>query len=126
MGLCQCRQLSALFCYQHKQNVCEGCLVGIDAGADEAGAKKRGGHQHLGCFVRPYLQWLSDDALIDGCRACEKPVNVEDDKRIRLPCYDVFHFDCLVRMLSTRQVNALSSLKCPGCQVMALPVRLMM
>ena len=104
MGLCTgCKSTASLFCYEHKRNVCEGCLV-----------KSLG--EHRGCYVRPYLQWLSDESFVSGCRACGKAV---DQEVLRLPCYDVYHTSCFFKLLSQLNDKKVTweELRCPECKV---------
>jgi hypothetical protein len=106
MGLCQCRAVSSIFCFEHKRNICEKCLVNAS-------------NEHRGCYVRPYLQWLSDEAFIEGCRGCGKTTSGTIGEIIRLGCYDIYHFDCLVKLLSNSNPKNKPhfELKCPQCKV---------
>ncbi|KAA8587210.1 hypothetical protein FQN60_001046 [Etheostoma spectabile] len=67
MGLCKCpkRKVTNLFCFEHRVNVCEHCLVS----------------NHNKCIVQSYLQWLQDsdynpNCTLSGyqCPACQGPV----------------------------------------------------
>jgi hypothetical protein len=114
MGLCQCRGLSSLFCYEHKRNVCESCLT--TDGPTELKSKSVTNFQsHQCCYVRPYLSWLSDETFVNGCRSCGQ--EIELGQQIRLPCYDIYHINCLVKLLKQMYGSASwSELKCPDCK----------
>ncbi|KAI3645438.1 hypothetical protein MP228_008366 [Amoeboaphelidium protococcarum] len=107
MGLCKHRKVTNLFCFKHKKNVCELCLV------------EDATHQY--CVVKSYLEWLQDSDAADGCRICNKPF-ADGDSVIRLTCLDVLHLDCLnqefSKILSSDNVE---HFKCPCCQAVAVP-----
>ncbi|XP_053908435.1 zinc finger protein-like 1 [Cuculus canorus] len=71
MGLCKCpkRKVTNLFCFEHRVNVCESCLVS--------------GHQK--CIVQSYLQWLQDSDYSPDCPLCRCPLAARDT--VRLVCY---------------------------------------
>ncbi|XP_072737643.1 zinc finger protein-like 1, partial [Ciconia boyciana] len=79
MGLCKCpkRKVTNLFCFEHRVNVCESCLVS--------------GHHK--CIVQSYLQWLQDSDYSPDCPLCDSPLAARET--VRLVCYDVFHWSCL-------------------------------
>ncbi|NXO46392.1 ZFPL1 protein, partial [Locustella ochotensis] len=100
MGLCKCpkRRVTTLFCFEHRVNVCESCLVSA----------------HPKCIVRSYLQWLQDSDYSPQCPLCEAPLG--ERETVRLVCYDVFHWPCLVgwaRALPPRTAPA--GHRCPQC-----------
>ncbi|XP_053908486.1 zinc finger protein-like 1 isoform X2 [Cuculus canorus] len=100
MGLCKCpkRKVTNLFCFEHRVNVCESCLVS--------------GHQK--CIVQSYLQWLQDSDYSPDCPLCRCPLAARDT--VRLVCYDVFHWSCLsgrARALPPR--TAPGGHRCPTC-----------
>lgn len=78
MGLCKCRVVTTLFCFQCKVNVCENCMV----------------RDHKTCIVRTYLQWLQDSDFDASCRLCRLPL-ANGEQTVRLKCLDVFHWRCL-------------------------------
>ncbi|XP_065183515.1 zinc finger protein-like 1 [Sycon ciliatum] len=101
MGLCKCpkRKVTNLFCFEHKVNVCEYCIVG----------------EHSRCVVQSYLQWLQDSDFKAECGLCSKSLAQGDV--IRLVCYDVFHLSCLDRHASSLPVNtAPAGYTCPKCK----------
>ena len=57
MGLCKCpkRKVTNLFCFEHRVNVCEHCIVST----------------HPTCVVRSYLQWLQDSDYSPNCSFCD-------------------------------------------------------
>uniref|UniRef100_A0A8C3ML23 Zinc finger protein-like 1 n=1 Tax=Geospiza parvula TaxID=87175 RepID=A0A8C3ML23_GEOPR len=71
MGLCKCpkRRVTTLFCFEHRVNVCESCLVSA----------------HPKCIVRSYLQWLQDSDYSPQCPLCQAPLGERDT--VRLLCY---------------------------------------
>ncbi|EYB82171.1 hypothetical protein Y032_0365g3587 [Ancylostoma ceylanicum] len=79
MGLCKCprKKVTNLFCFEHRVNVCEHCLV----------------ENHHGCVVQSYLQWLTDCDYDTNCSLCEKPL--AEAETIRLQCLHLLHWRCL-------------------------------
>lgn len=79
MGLCKCpkRKVTNLFCFEHRVNVCEDCMVST----------------HPTCVVRSYLQWLQDSDYSPNCSFCDGPLAGEEC--VRLICYCVFRWSCL-------------------------------
>ncbi|KAF4804710.1 hypothetical protein TURU_005393 [Turdus rufiventris] len=71
MGLCKCpkRRVTTLFCFEHRVNVCESCLVSA----------------HPKCIVRSYLQWLQDSDYSPQCPLCQGPLG--ERETVRLVCY---------------------------------------
>ncbi|KAI2560855.1 ZFPL1 isoform 8 [Pan troglodytes] len=71
MGLCKCpkRKVTNLFCFEHRVNVCEHCLVA----------------NHAKCIVQSYLQWLQDSDYNPNCRLCNIPLASRETTR--LVCY---------------------------------------
>ncbi|XP_044728804.1 zinc finger protein-like 1 [Chrysoperla carnea] len=101
MGLCKCpqRRMTNQFCFQHKSNVCEYCMI----------------HYHPKCIVQSYLQWLQDSDYDPICQLC-KTKELEAEDCIRLTCYHVFHWSCLdswARNLPSDTAPA--GYKCPSC-----------
>ncbi|XP_075876332.1 zinc finger protein-like 1 [Nelusetta ayraudi] len=101
MGLCKCpkRKVTNLFCFEHRVNVCEHCLVS----------------NHNKCIVQSYLQWLQDSDYNPNCTLCNIPLSAQDT--VRLVCYDVFHWSCLNSLASRLPLHtAPAGYQCPVCQ----------
>lgn len=101
MGLCKCpkRKVTNLFCFEHRVNVCEHCLVS----------------NHNKCIVQSYLQWLQDSDYNPNCTLCDTPLTPQDT--VRLVCYDVFHWACLDSLASRLPLHtAPAGYQCPTCQ----------
>nr|ACO14904.1 Zinc finger protein-like 1 [Caligus clemensi] len=79
MGLCKCprRNMTNQFCYEHRVNVCENCMV----------------DNHKKCVVQSYLQWLQDSDYSPRCEFCS--LHLTDQPCVRLVCYHVYHWACL-------------------------------
>eukprot|EP00055_Hartaetosiga_balthica_P008975 m.34690 g.34690 ORF g.34690 m.34690 type:complete len:266 (-) comp6548_c0_seq2:1231-2028(-) len=99
MGLCKCRVVTSLFCFQHKENVCESCIVS----------------DHRKCMIKSYLQWLQDAEFSSLCPLCQGDLD-DGQETIRLPCYDVFHVECLNRRIDMDHNTA-----CPVCHAEMMP-----
>ncbi|XP_071657619.1 zinc finger protein-like 1 [Patagioenas fasciata] len=100
MGLCKCpkRRVTNLFCFEHRVNVCEHCMVCA----------------HSKCVVRSYLQWLQDSDYSPDCPLCHSPLS--DQETVRLVCYDVFHWGCVWgRARSLPPHTAPAGHRCPTC-----------
>ncbi|XP_074861239.1 zinc finger protein-like 1 isoform X1 [Carettochelys insculpta] len=101
MGLCKCpkRKVTNLFCFEHRVNVCESCLVA----------------NHSKCIVQSYLQWLQDSDYNPNCRLCNTLLSTKDTAR--LVCYDLFHWSCLNEMANQLPKNtAPAGYQCPSCK----------
>ncbi|KAL0994086.1 hypothetical protein UPYG_G00117590 [Umbra pygmaea] len=101
MGLCKCpkRKVTNLFCFEHRVNVCEHCLVS----------------NHNKCIVQSYLQWLQDSDYNPNCRLCNNPLISQDT--VRLICYDLFHWACLHDQAARLPLHtAPAGYQCPSCQ----------
>uniref|UniRef100_A0A3B4A634 Zinc finger protein-like 1 n=1 Tax=Periophthalmus magnuspinnatus TaxID=409849 RepID=A0A3B4A634_9GOBI len=106
MGLCKCpkRKVTNLFCFEHRVNVCEHCLVS----------------NHNKCIVQSYLQWLQDSDYNPNCSLCDTPL--ADQDTVRLVCYDVFHWACLNNLASRLPLHtAPAGYQCPSCQGPVFP-----
>lgn len=109
MGLCKCpkKKVTNLFCFEHRVNVCEHCLVA----------------NHNRCVVQSYLQWLQDSDFNPNCSLCSK--SLTDDacgQCVRLTCYDVFHFVCLNQYALQLPANtAPAGYTCPTCRSEIFP-----
>ncbi|XP_058382449.1 zinc finger protein-like 1 isoform X2 [Diceros bicornis minor] len=100
MGLCKCpkRKVTNLFCFEHRVNVCEHCLVA----------------NHTKCIVQSYLQWLQDSDYNPNCRLCNVPLATRETTR--LICYDLFHWACLnERAAQLPRNTAPAGYQCPSC-----------
>lgn len=109
MGLCKCpkKKVTNLFCFEHRVNVCEHCLVA----------------NHRKCIVQSYLQWLQDSDYSPDCALCSR--NLSDEacgECVRLTCYDVFHFVCLNQYAQKLPANtAPAGYTCPTCNAGIFP-----
>ena len=101
MGLCKCPKsnVTNLFCFEHRVNVCEFCLV----------------DNHSKCVVQSYLKWLEDGDYNPVCPLCNYKL-VEGGPVIRLLCYHVFHWQCLRNLYASFPQNtAPAGFNCPQC-----------
>ncbi|CAH2325271.1 Zinc finger -like 1 [Pelobates cultripes] len=101
MGLCKCpkKKVTNLFCFEHRVNVCEHCLVA----------------NHAKCIVQSYLQWLQDSDYNPNCVLCNTLLSSKETTR--LVCYDLFHWSCLNDLASQLPQNtAPAGYQCPSCQ----------
>ncbi|XP_050317327.1 zinc finger protein-like 1 homolog isoform X1 [Bactrocera neohumeralis] len=111
MGLCKCpkRQVTNQFCFEHRVNVCENCMV----------------QNHSKCIVQSYLQWLRDSDYVSNCTLCSS--TLEQGDCVRLSMYfnlvaDVFHWDCLNSRQSSLPSNtAPRGHQCPICDTEIFP-----
>ncbi|KAI9100522.1 hypothetical protein DFS34DRAFT_489042 [Phlyctochytrium arcticum] len=78
MGLCKCRNVTSLFCFSHRANVCETCLL----------------REHQRCKVATYLQWLKNSEFSDhACSQCGGSLAM--GPVVRIPCLHSLHVTCL-------------------------------
>ncbi|KAM7363690.1 zinc finger protein-like 1 homolog [Cochliomyia hominivorax] len=106
MGLCKCpkRQVTNQFCFKHRVNVCEHCMV----------------QSHPKCIVQSYLQWLKDSDYVSNCTLCS--TGLKEGECVRLVCYHVFHWDCLNARQSALPMNtAPRGHQCPICETEIFP-----
>ncbi|XP_071507391.1 zinc finger protein-like 1 homolog [Diadema antillarum] len=106
MGLCKCpkRKVTNLFCFEHRVNVCEHCMVA----------------NHPKCIVKSYLQWLQDSDYSTKCTLCSK--DLAEGDVVRLLCYDVFHWECLDAYARKFPPNtAPAGYTCPTCNASIFP-----
>jgi len=106
MGLCKCpkRRVTQHFCFEHKVNVCEFCMI----------------HDHQKCIVHPYLQWLEDSSFQPNCTLCKG--DLASDDCVRLLCYHIFHWNCLNNYAQGLPQNtAPAGYTCPDCQKTIFP-----
>ena len=103
MGICKGCGLvvTSLYCYAHRVNVCEGCIV----------------EQHPRCIVHSYKSWLEDVDADPNCSLCHS--NLEHGDVVRLVCLDLFHLDCLCRQIREQPTD--SGPKCPICSFPIVP-----
>lgn len=100
MGLCKCpkRKVTNLFCFEHRVNVCEWCLLA----------------NHESCVVQTYLSWLTDSDYDANCLYCSEPLNCKET--LRLKCLHLFHWDCFdARASQLPDTTAPAGYKCPSC-----------
>lgn len=102
MGLCKCpkKEFTSLFCYKHRVNVCQHCMVS----------------RHSDCVIRSYLKWLEDCSYDPNCSLCSR--DLEEFECVRLVCLDVFHLQCLNKYMSDRSGSCAD---CPCCGEAVLP-----
>ncbi|CAH8573710.1 unnamed protein product [Dicrocoelium dendriticum] len=108
MGLCKCerKRVTNLFCFEHRVNVCEFCMVS----------------SHEKCIVKSYLRWLKDCDFNPACGICRERFDESDKECIRLICLDVFHRECLVELLeSAPPTTAPAGFVCPCCGECVIP-----
>ncbi|XP_003741094.1 zinc finger protein-like 1 homolog [Galendromus occidentalis] len=106
MGLCRCpkRKVTTQFCYEHRVNVCEHCMV----------------EDHPNCIVQGYLQWLKDSDYEPVCTLCRK--ELVHAECVRLLCYHVFHWPCLDEHLQQLpSTTAPAGFTCPTCGHEVIP-----
>ncbi|CAL8107508.1 unnamed protein product [Calicophoron daubneyi] len=111
MGLCKCerKRVTNLFCFEHRVNVCEFCLVS----------------DHKRCIVKSYLRWLKDSDFNPSCAICSERFDEDTTKEcVRLICLDVFHWDCLNNLVSQAPpTTAPAGFVCPSCGHPIIPQR---
>ncbi|XP_060085802.1 zinc finger protein-like 1 [Ylistrum balloti] len=110
MGLCKCpkKKVTNIFCFEHRVNVCEHCLVA----------------NHVKCIVKSYLQWLQDSDYSPDCTLCTKELAADNSECVRLTCYDVFHWRCLNRYANQMPPNtAPAGYTCPSCNAGIFPAQ---
>lgn len=102
MGICKgCGiVVTSLYCYAHRVNVCESCIVG----------------QHSRCVVQSYKRWLEDVDYDPSCPLCHS--DMERGEVVRLVCHDLFHLDCLKKFT---QEHGESTPVCPLCSSPIVP-----
>ena len=98
MGLCKCpkRKVTSLFCYVHKVNVCESCMVeqhprvSQDDKYSISYSNNFARHFSVKCVVHSYVNWLEDSDFDPTCSLCSNAL--DQGEVIRLVCYgEVFH-----------------------------------
>jgi len=106
MGLCKCpkRKVTNQFCFEHRVNVCEHCMV----------------QNHTKCVVQSYLAWLQDSDYNPNCEFCKDPLGEEDC--VRLVCYHLYHWVCLDKHCRSQPAStAPAGYTCPICSHAIFP-----
>lgn len=106
MGLCKCpkRKVTNLFCYEHRVNVCEFCLV----------------DNHPNCVVQSYLNWLTDQDYDPNCAICK--TTLTQGETIRLNCLHLLHWRCFDDWAASFPPNtAPAGYRCPCCSQEVFP-----
>ncbi|CAB3398006.1 unnamed protein product [Caenorhabditis bovis] len=106
MGLCKCpkRKVTNLFCYEHRVNVCEFCLV----------------DNHPNCVVQSYLNWLTDSDYDPNCQLCQQPL--QEGETIRLNCLHLLHWRCFDDWAAGfPATTAPAGYRCPCCNKEVFP-----
>lgn len=106
MGLCKCpkKKVTTQFCFEHRVNVCEHCLVS----------------NHPKCIVKSYLHWLQDSDYNPVCTLCNG--SLAEGEVARLICFDVFHWGCLNSFAASLPTNtAPAGYTCPNCKSAIFP-----
>ncbi|VDN49597.1 unnamed protein product, partial [Dibothriocephalus latus] len=110
MGLCKCerKKVTNLFCFEHRVNVCEFCLIS----------------HHPRCIVKSYLYWLKESDYSSVCAICSKPLGDESSGEcVRLMCLDIFHWQCLDKYASELpSTTAPAGYECPLCSQSIIPL----
>ena len=111
MGLCKCpkKKVTNIFCFEHRVNVCESCLVA----------------NHEKCVVKSYLLWLQDSDYSTVCKLCNRGLDDEECVPcVRLMCYDVFHWSCINKYAQQLPSNtAPAGYTCPECGTGIFPAQ---
>ncbi|KAJ3233160.1 Zinc finger protein-like 1 [Chytriomyces hyalinus] len=104
MGLCKCRNVTNLFCFEHRKNVCEKCIV----------------TDHVKCVVKSYLQWLQDSDYDPSCQICKG--SLDQGEPLRLACLDIFHVQCINNICDKLpETTAPAGYACPVCSAALIP-----
>lgn len=106
MGLCKCpkRKVTNQFCYEHRVNVCEYCMV----------------NNHPKCIVLSYLQWLQDSDYNPICELCSGLLS--EAECVRLICYHVYHWQCLDNYAGRLpSITTSAGYTCPSCNTAIFP-----
>ncbi|KAH8284371.1 hypothetical protein KR018_010609 [Drosophila ironensis] len=123
MGLCKCpkRLVTNQFCFEHRVNVCEHCMVQSHPKVHTSSHfYSLYSLSSLQCIVQSYLQWLRDSDYVSNCTLCG--TTLEQGDCVRLVCYHVFHWDCLnARQAALPANTAPRGHQCPTCSVEILP-----
>ncbi|CAN7995536.1 unnamed protein product [Ixodes hexagonus] len=115
MGLCKCpkKKVTNQFCYEHRVNVCEHCMVSQHPTASIQIISTC-------CIVQSYLQWLQDSDYDPICQLCRQGLGT--DACTRLLCYHVFHWSCLDRHCQQMpRHTAPAGFGCPTCGAAVVP-----
>ena len=107
MGLCKCpkRKVTNQFCFEHRVNVCEYCMVkkhpkvcicrqfiyllfiidSLITNTDDIIFLF-----HFQCVVQSYLQWLQDSDYNPNCSLCDQ--DLSEENCARLNCYRKYRY----------------------------------
>ncbi|ODN03005.1 Zinc finger protein-like 1 [Orchesella cincta] len=106
MGLCKCpqRKVTNIFCYEHRVNVCEHCLM----------------QNHPKCVVDTYRNWITDSVFSPKCTLCSD--DLVNGETVRLLCFRKY---CALACLdswarSLPATTAPAGYTCPVCERMCL------
>lgn len=108
MGLCKCsnKKVTNLFCFVHRVNVCEHCMVA----------------NHPRCVVQSYLRWLRDNDYSPVCTICNHSLEDENiGECVRLMCYDLYHWACLNQVCQSLPVSTDYTCPAPACKMSIFP-----
>ncbi|XP_046628999.1 zinc finger protein-like 1 homolog [Neodiprion virginianus] len=106
MGLCKCpkRRVTNQFCFEHRVNVCEHCMV----------------TNHPKCVIQSYLHWLKDSDYSPACTLCSGALT--DGDCVRLTCYHIFHWACVdAYARNLPATTAPAGYTCPVCGIAIFP-----
>ncbi|XP_058808484.1 zinc finger protein-like 1 [Phymastichus coffea] len=106
MGLCKCpkRKVTNQFCFEHRVNVCEHCMV----------------TNHPKCVIQSYIQWLQDSDCNPICTFCNE--TLVSRECCRLTCYHVYHWGCLdAHCRSLPESTNAANYDCPTCNTHIIP-----
>ena len=96
MGLCKCpkRKVANIFCFEHRVNVCEHCMVKNHARVRFRSIVRtlylcsssfESSVVSFQCVVQSYLLWLQDSDYSSDCPLCTRPL--ADEECVRLVNY---------------------------------------
>ena len=104
MGLCKCpkRKVTNQFCFEHRVNVCEHCMVkkhpkvsSLKLAINYMRFQKyplnwkvfvnKSNLLSFQCVVQSYLQWLQDSDYNPNCSLCDQ--DLAEESCVRLNCY---------------------------------------
>ncbi len=91
MGLCKCerKKVTNLFCFEHRVNVCEFCLM-----SDHPKVRYSFRFLIFQCIVKSYLHWLKDSDYASICGICAQELN-SGEECVRLMCLGLITFHIL-------------------------------
>ncbi|KAI8617648.1 hypothetical protein BC830DRAFT_1227404 [Chytriomyces sp. MP71] len=93
MGLCKCRNVTNLFCFEHRKNVCEKCIVS---------------------------DHYKDSDYDATCQICKN--SLDQGELVRLSCLDIFHVNCINGLgEKLPETTAPAGYACPVCSAALIP-----